>query len=184
METLELIVQPSAVTQPTDLTHLYESCFPVVAKFISRQSGSFQDAKDIFHDALVIYLEKTDHIDFNTRISPEAYLVGIAKHLWLRKFGKDRKNFSTDENIQELSIPIDFSPTINENRLLSLLERSGEKCLSLLRSFYFEKCSINELKRRFGFTSEHSASVQKYKCIEKIRETIKQKSIAYEDFFE
>jgi hypothetical protein len=36
----------------------------------------------------------------------------------------------------------------------------------------------------FGFSGERSATVQKYKCIEKVRETVKQKALTYEDFLE
>jgi hypothetical protein len=35
-----------------------------------------------------------------------------------------------------------------------------------------------------GFANEHSASAQKYKCLEKVREIVKQKSLTYEDFVE
>jgi DNA-directed RNA polymerase specialized sigma24 family protein len=184
MEVLQITMQPSTARRDTHFAELYELCFPVVAKFVSKRKGSFQDAKDIFQDALVIYHEKSQQENFNVEVSPEAYIIGISRHLWSRKFGDDCRKISADDRMSEFSVPDDYFPTVNENRLLSLLERSGEKCLSLLRSFYFEKRSIPELKHRFGFQSEHSASVQKYKCIEKIRETIKQKSMAYEDFLE
>jgi DNA-directed RNA polymerase specialized sigma24 family protein len=183
METQCLTVQP-AMTQELQFAELYEKCFPAVARFIGQRKGSFADAKDIFHDALIIYHEKSRQRDFAVETAPEAYVLGITRHLWLRKFADDRRKITADDQTSYFSIPEDNFPTINENRLLLLLERSGEKCLTLLRSFYFEKSSIQELKLRFGFRSEHSASVQKYKCIEKIRETIKQKSIAYDDFLE
>jgi RNA polymerase sigma factor (sigma-70 family) len=183
METHCLTVEP-AMTHELQFAELYEKCFPCVARFVGQRKGSFEDAKDIFHDALIIYHEKCQQARFTVDTAPEAYVLGIARHLWSRKFADDRRKVTADDRINDLSTPEDYFPTLNENRLLSLLERSGEKCLTLLRSFYFEKSSIQELKQRFGFRSEHSASVQKYKCIEKIRETIKQRSITYEDFFE
>lgn len=183
MVTQCLPVQP-AMAGELQFAELYERCFPAVAGFIGQRKGSFADAKDIFHDALIIYHEKCQQSGFNVETAPEAYVLGIARHLWFRKFADDRRKVAPDELNSDFSIPDNYFPTVNENRLLSLLERSGEKCLTLLRSFYFEKCSIQELKVRFGFRSEHSASVQKYKCIEKIRETVKLKSIAYEDFLE
>ena len=38
---------------------LYEETFPKVAKFVANRGGTFDDAKDIFHDALVILYEKS-----------------------------------------------------------------------------------------------------------------------------
>jgi RNA polymerase sigma factor (sigma-70 family) len=182
METLEMIV-PRKVDASAQFSELYERCFPVVARFVSKMRGSFEDAKDIFQDALVIYHEKSLTNDLDIRTTPEAYILGIAKHLWSRKF-KDRQKIATDDLDDSIAVPHDYYPTVNDNLLLRFLETTGEKCLALLRFFYFEESSAKELQQRFGYQSEHSASVQKYKCIEKLRETIKQKSIAYEDFLE
>lgn len=162
----------------------YERAFPLVAGFVSKRSGSLHDAKDIFHDALVIFAEKIEASSFVLATEPEAYVAGIAKHLWIKKLKKDVKVISLDEAEEIIEIPSDYYPTVNSIRLLQLLERAGKNCLELLHSFYHEKLSIDQLKKKFRYKSEHSVSVQKYKCIEKIRETIKQKEISYENFFE
>ncbi len=39
------------------LMQLYQQAFPLVAKFVRNRNGSFEEAKDIFQDALVIYYE-------------------------------------------------------------------------------------------------------------------------------
>jgi RNA polymerase sigma factor (sigma-70 family) len=161
------------------LDELYESNFYVVARYVSRKGGSLDDAKDVFHDALValyVKLEEGREID-----SYPAYLVGIAKNLWRRRLGTERH--SSLENVDEFNDHHDET-LINESMLLQSLKLVGEKCLQLLSSFYFERMSIPNLIARFGFKNEHSASVQKYKCIEKLREELKSKSVSYEDFFE
>jgi RNA polymerase sigma factor (sigma-70 family) len=180
MEVLEL---PLNRVCETDFETLYEDCFPAVALFVSKMQGSLEDAKDLFHDALVIYHEKNSEENLEIRVSTQAYIVGIAKHLWIRKFKDDRKKVSLD-HIDFITIPADYFPAVNANRLLTLLESTGTKCLELLRAFYYQRLSVKDLIERFGYSTEHSASVQKYKCIEKARETLKQKSISYEDFLE
>lgn len=184
METQEITISNSIAEREDYFESLYEECFPVVARFVSKRKGSFQDAKDIFQDALVIYYEKTQSANFTADVAPEAYILGIARHLWARKFGEDIRKISADVLDADFSIPGDYFSTVNENRLLTFLEKAGEKCLSLLRAFYFEQKSVPELKQKFGFQSEHSASVQKYKCLEKMRDTVKQNAMAYEDFLE
>ena len=165
-------------------TELYEKSFPAVASFVSKMNGTLEDAKDIFHDALVIYHEKLADPGFVIAISQEAYIVGIAKHLWLRKFKKDRQNISLDRYESVISIPEDYFPSLNTTRLLRFLEITGRKCLELLTAFYYERLSARDMLQRFGYGTEHSASVQKYKCIEKAREAMKKKSIMYEDFLD
>jgi RNA polymerase sigma factor (sigma-70 family) len=181
METQELIrTKPQAKKSTAFFEELYETAFPSVARFVSKMNGSFEDAKDIFQDALVIFYEKTQRPDFRPAISSEAYLLGIAKHLWIRKFNRDHKNVPLDRF--EAQISLDDEIRINEPKLVRLLESTGKKCLDLLRAFYYEKMPMRNIAHAFNFRSEHSATVQKYKCIEKIREEIKNKSVSYEDF--
>jgi RNA polymerase sigma factor (sigma-70 family) len=163
---------------------MYERAFPAVASFVRQMNGSFQDAKDIFQDALIIYFERSAENGVVISVSPERYILGISKHLWSRKFKEDRMNVSLDDFETALHIPADFYPSIRSNRILQFLEVAGSKCMDLLRSFYFEKHTLKDVSKNLGYSTEHSAAVQKYKCLEKIRESIKEKSVTYEDFFE
>lgn len=163
---------------------LYESAFPSVARFVSSRKGSLQDAKDIFHDALVIYYEKVADNTFQPDVSEEAYIMGIVKHLWLKKFRTDSSLVILNEWESNLEIPDDTAPTVEENKLLTFLESAGKKCLELLSAFYFDKMNMDLIASTFGYGTAHSATVQKFKCLEKVRETVKQKSVQYEDFME
>jgi DNA-directed RNA polymerase specialized sigma24 family protein len=166
--------------------YLYEEVFPVVADIVSKQGGSFHDAKDIFQDALIIFYEKSVSGALDIKLSNEAYIVGIAKHLWIKKFKSKYKLLSLDALEKEITLPRDyFEPeTTKTNRLLRLLEVAGKKCIELLRSVYYDKLPMNEVSQLHGFSNPHSASVQKYKCIEKIKVMVEQKSLSYEDFME
>lgn len=164
--------------------HLYEEVFPVVADIVSKQGGSFHDAKDIFQDALIIFYEKNVNGELNVKLSDEAYIVGIAKHLWIKKFKSKYRLLSLDFLEKEIRLPQDYFEIeiMKTNRLLHLLEVAGKKCIELLRSIYYDKLSMNEVSQVHGFSNPHSASVQKYKCIEKIKVIVEQKSLNYEDF--
>ena len=161
---------------------LYELAFPFVARFVKKMGGGLEEAKDIFQDALVIFYEKQTNPQFIISGSPEAYILGISKHLWLRKFNKEYKTVPLDDKEKAVSIPPDYFPDKSSIQLMQFLEQAGKKCMDLLRAFYFEKRSMKEMTKHFGYSSERSATVQKYKCMEKIRDVIKQKSIGYEDF--
>lgn len=160
---------------------LYQKTFPAVAAYLHKMGGSLEEAKDIFHDALVIYIEKRR--DLQLEYSEQSYILGIARHLWIKKFGESNRHIPfenavdapfSDEGYQEASSP----------RLLELLTASGRKCLDLLSAFYYEKLDMDGLAKRFGFSGARSATVQKFKCLEKVKETVKLKSLQYEDFME
>lgn len=174
-DTLE---QAPRVTSPP-LEALYESGFPTVARWVARQGGSFADAQDIFQDALIIYCEQRTK-GLALRTSAEAYLMGIAKHLWLRQTRQARNTISLTDAEYSLEIPDDYFPSVQTSALMTFLATVGERCLKLLSAFYLEETGISRIATAFGFRSEHSASVQKYKCLEKLRETVRQNPHLYE----
>jgi RNA polymerase sigma factor (sigma-70 family) len=183
METL--VLQPEATTSGTaTFEGLYEAVFPVVAKLVRKWNGSFEDAKDIFHDGLVVLYEKEHSKDLSFNISREAYLVGICKHLWMKKHARDASRISLDDMESAIEIPQDFYPTVNTGQLLQFLEVTSKRCLDLLSAFYFQVLPVKKVARLLGYSSEHSVSVQKYKCLEGLRNQVKEKSITYEDFLE
>lgn len=185
MEQLAQIADPVA-SEPREVFFemLYENAFPIFAGFAARVHGSFEDARDVFHDALVIFYEKCGDPGFSIRSTPEAYVIGIAKHLWIQKFRHDRHLVNLDGREAEVSVPADYFPSADETSLLAFLEQTGKRCLDLLRKFYFEKTSLRNIAETLGYSSEHSASVQKHKCIAKIRTAIEEKSMKYEDFID
>jgi len=161
---------------------LYKKAFPAVARYISKMGGSFDEAKDIFQDALIIYYEKTVKGAIALQSNEQAYLLGIARHLWAKRFRENmlltpiedhEDNFLMDETLQP-------SPA----RLMHYLETAGQKCMEILKAFYYDNLPVNKIAALFGYSGVHSATVQKYKCMEKVRETIKERSLAYEDFVE
>jgi DNA-directed RNA polymerase specialized sigma24 family protein len=172
----------SAKEREIILIALYKSTFPMVAKFVSKRGGSFEQAKDVFHDALVVWYEKFDGSN-PMACSDKAYLFGISKHLWYRKFAGGNQTVSLDAQ-PETEFEEKVDEQFSSGRLITLLESTGKRCLEMLKSFYYDKLSMTELASGFGFSSVHSATVQKYKCLEKVRKTVKEKSLQYEDFFE
>jgi hypothetical protein len=159
----------------------YDQSFLQTARFVSKRGGTLEDAKDIFHDALIVLHDKILQTDFELRISEEAYMMGIVKNLWSARVKKalEHETISEETDVTEQS-----SSLIDMPHLYSVVVSAGKKCLDLLNDFYINQKPLREITKVFGFGSEHSASVQKYKCIEKIRETVKQKSLHYEDFLE
>jgi len=159
---------------------LYQKAFPAAAKYVSKMGGSFDEAKDIFQDALVIYYEKAVSNQIAIHVNEKAYLLGITKNLWLQKYREDRQNVPFDGIDTESAIEDANEPSTE--KLMLYLETAGQKCMEILKAFYYDNLPVKKLADLFGYTSHHSATVQKYKCLEKVRDTVKQKSLTYEDF--
>jgi len=168
-------------TREAWLTRLYLTAFPVVAQHIGKQGGSLDEAKDIFQDALVIYYEKAVSGNLQLTHSEKSYLIGIAKHLWHHYQQKQNRNLNEDI-LNYTELPTNETLIPSTNRLLRYLEAAGQKCMDMLQAFYYDKQSMKEIAERFNLSGERSATVQKHKCLEKVRDKVKEKSLTYEDF--
>ncbi|MEQ8531335.1 MAG: sigma-70 family RNA polymerase sigma factor [Imperialibacter sp.] len=164
------------------LEGLYEDAFPAAARFVHRMGGDVDDARDVFQDALIVFYEKLAARNVHIETSHKAYLLGICKHLWVKRANAK----SNEDNFENWEMCLEV-PDINQTqpstgKVLALLEKSGQKCLDLLKSFYYDHAGIQQIASKFGFGSERSATVQKYKCLEKVRNEVKLKALHYEDF--
>jgi len=162
------------------LLQWYEEAFPTVARFIQSRGGHLEDAKELFQEAVVLYYEKAVLGRFEPEKEEVAYIIGITKKLWLRR--KDNERHFEELGKSEIADEKEFQPA--KSKILKYLKQSGERCMELLQAFYYERLSMKDMAKKFGYTSERSATVQKYKCLEKVRNEIKQRSQRYEDFFE
>ena len=152
---------------------LYRACFPEVARVIKKLGGTLEEAKDAFHDALLIYLERSEKGQDFIRTSAQAYLIGTARIRWLQT--RRRPQFVelpgdwTEGELLQTDATAEETPS-----LWQLVRMGGARCMRLLSAFYFENATMDSLAGRFGFRNRRSATVQKYKCLEKIRSQLKQ----------
>ena len=157
------------------LEQVYRDCFPAVARMLRSLGCEEDEAKDIFHDALILYLERLQGKEQPVK-SEAAYITGVARHLWYRRF---RNSIITvpleDQHGEEFEGLADAFEKEEERYqgLLQKLMHVGTKCLQLLQAFYYEGLKMQEVAERFRYGSVRSATVQKYKCIEKLRNEVK-----------
>lgn len=159
----------------------YRRLFIHVARYVGRHGGTLAHAEDLYHDALVIYYDSLKKPGFALQTTEDAYIMGIVKNRWSRVVRSEQNN----QDLRALDSAVDDEPVdVDRDKLYGIILSAGKKCLEMLTMFYNQHTTVRDVARAFGFASEHSASVQKYKCIEKIRETIRQNTLCHEDFFE
>lgn len=162
---------------------LYEQCYPKVALQVKRMGGTQEDARDIFQDTLIVFYEKVVQQQLPQVSQVEGYLMGIARHLWLHKCQQAQRLPLAE--LEEAQIPADFYDASKlQHRISRYLELAGQKCMELLKAFYYHEESLSEISRRFGYRNTRSATVQKFKCLEKVREEVKQKNESYASIVE
>ncbi|MGZ3839834.1 MAG: RNA polymerase sigma factor [Flavisolibacter sp.] len=161
-------------TEQELLVGVYRETFPAAAQLIKRLGGTVEEAKDVFHDALLIYLERKATGGLRIQTSVKGYLLGITKILWLHS---REQYFSPLPEEVESFVQEEHRENEEEKNIMDYLVLAGKKCLQLLTAFYLEELPLTEIAGQFGFGGVRSATVQKYKCLQKIRAEVKKMNV-------
>ncbi len=144
------------------------SILPDVKQYIKANSGSTDDANDIFQDALVILYKKVHSNNFTLTVSLKSYLLAVIRNCWLQELRKRKKlslsETNTDLTKEEIDEESNFTFATSAFNLL------GEKCKELLIQFYLKKKSFKEIASLLEFSDENIAKNQKYRCMQKAKE--------------
>jgi RNA polymerase sigma factor (sigma-70 family) len=155
---------------------LYENEFPKVVRLITKNSGNIDSAKDVFQDALVILIEKVNSMELDLTCPIKTYLYSICRILWLQQLRKDKKNISLNDlyDYLESDIVVNRLETVSDiyDEVNHAIEKLGDPCKQLLKCFYYEKMSWDEIASTLGYKNAASAKNQKYKYLERIRSTV------------
>ena len=155
---------------------LYEYEFSKVVRLVTNNSGSVDGAKDVFQDALVILIEKVYSKKLDLTCSVSTYLYSICRFLWLDQLRQNKREISLEDEysykIADITV-VGFgnTPDVFEN-VNSAIETLGDPCKQLLESYYYQNLSWDEIASNLGYANAASARNQKYKCLERIRNTV------------
>lgn len=158
---------------------LYHQHYKVVKSWMLQQGGVEGDAADIYQEAMVVLFEKAQQEDFRLTCKVGTYLFAICKHLWYKRLQRAQKQPSSlgdsaggDEGrdwVYEDDIKAHQERESHFMMLQSAMEQLGEPCSSLLKAFYNDDKSMQEIAHEFGYTNPDNAKTQKYKCLNRLR---------------
>ncbi len=154
---------------------LYKETFPSVKTFIIKNSGTIDDAKDIFQDTLIVLIEKLRADNFELTASLKTYIIAISKNLWFKKL-RHQSYYQKTEFSEGLSDKFnsEISSSINDEKsywekLQTYLSNITAHCNHLLQSMFFKNKNIEDIQKEYGYSSRHNAQNQKHKCIQQVR---------------
>ena len=153
------------------LTQLYHRAFPLVQRYVCHHGGSAQDAQDVFHDALVLLYEQAVSGTLVLTAAASTYLVGIGRNLWHHE--RRRRARLPHETLPDTLEPPASEPAETDFAVLDYVERLGEKCKRMLLAFYYFQQPLAQITTAHGYGSVRSATVQKFKCLERLRQSVR-----------
>ena len=159
------------------LQYVYKTYYSYTKYFIISNSGSDDDAKDIFQEALVVIYRKLLDEQLNISCTFKTYLYSVCRLLWLKQLEKRKvKNeFSLDrDNFIELADETKDLSVQNEKYRLyqKYFNLLGEDCRKVLE-MSLEKIPLKQIAEIMGYKSEKYAKKRKYQCKERLIKEIK-----------
>lgn len=150
---------------------LYRTCWPIVKNHIMSNSGSLQEAEDAYQEAFLVFWNKTKQDSFTLfpGATLQAFLIQITKKLWLYHLRENRKMHPlTMEEIPELQEEVVVEEIDLVQATWAVFRKLGEKCQQILKAFYFEKKSMDQIAQEMDLTPQ-TARNSKYRCIKEMK---------------
>ena len=169
-ETVALIKKNDAAT----LKLLYKTNFAKVKRYVQKNSGNEQEAKDVYQEAFVAMWRniKDNKFSAESETAINGYLFQIAKYKWL-----DQVRSARYKNTTFINREIEYDePETEENELqnkkikiiMDSISNLGERCQLLMKLFYFEQKPFKEIAEIMA-RDEASARNAKYRCQEQLK---------------
>jgi RNA polymerase sigma factor (sigma-70 family) len=156
------------------LEELYRRHFPMVLHLILNNSGTEDDAKDIYQETLIVLYEKVTSGSLELHCQLKTYLYSVSRRLWLKQLAiRNRNGISLTDTEDVASVDDDLINHEARDRQFDLmadsLDRLGEPCRTLLEDFYIRHLSMQDITEKFGYTNADNAKTQKYKCLMRLK---------------
>jgi RNA polymerase sigma factor (sigma-70 family) len=160
-------------------TQVYNEHKDYSLRFLRKMYGDDDLLKDIYQDATIVLYENSKKTNFKLTCSIQTYLNSICRNRLLTL----RRN-----NVNVLVNSDDFDPNITdwfeefdqdkETRLsaienaLTILKAKGEKCYEILKRFFFQKQSMDQIAVELNYTNGDNVKNQKSRCQKKLKELV------------
>ena len=149
---------------------LYQKYYRMMTQMVIKNSGTEQEAKDIYQEALVVFWQKavSGNLVLTSKIS--TYLYSICQNLWRKELDRKRRLSSEEKDSSELPQhdKHERARLINE-----CINQLGDTCKKVLTYYYFDGMSMQDIADKLGFANTNTAKTKKYKCKQKLDKLVK-----------
>jgi RNA polymerase sigma factor (sigma-70 family) len=152
------------------LEHLYRKHYRMMARLITRNRGSEDDAKDVFQDALIILWEKVRLGKFELSSKLSTYLYSVCQNLWHKELNRKQRHVSQEHDVAEVQDNDRQERIAIVNKCLQQLKPD---CRQILMYYYFDQLPMTEIAEKMEFANADSAKTKKYKCKQELDKLIK-----------
>ena len=156
------------------VNYLAKEYLPMIRYFISKNNGNEEDAKDIFHDALFIIIDKINSNDFNLQVTLSTYLFAICKNLWLMVLDRQKaaKNYEMrrSSEIFEKDFSENGDNAFYERIFRQSFDAMDEVSQKILKMYWME-IAPTEIAEKLGYSYGYVRK-KKSECMKELKNRI------------
>lgn len=158
--------------------HLYAHLFPVIRSYVLKNTGTLDDAKDIFHDALMLFFEIVLNNTYDEKYKPYGFIYKVSVYRWVNKCKKDVKLVLQDE-LPDIPTEQEPIPTQGEESKLvkEVFAMLGSTCAEILHYTIYTELLMEDIMLKMGFNSVEAVRMRHMRCKQKLMKLISEKPI-------
>ena len=167
----ESLIQGIKKGRKRTLLHIYKKYFPYIKSHILKNSGSEDDAKDVFQDAMMAIFQNVSNKDFELTCQFKTYLHAVSSNIWKKKLRDIKGQTLTEyqdashlaqEEIDDAVLTLERYQFYNRK-----FKELSEKCQQILK-MYLNGVNMKRITEHFGFASVSYTKKRKFVCKEKL----------------
>ena len=170
----QLVLESLINSNRVVINKIYQECYPSVRYMITSNSGSNDDAQDIFHDAITLVIEKLKKKNFELTSSLKTYLYSVSYNLWQKQLKRKSREMTLPENL-DLSENSEHEQKVLDDQLYEIFQDNFDRLnpeYQKILNMYLSKYPMKKITREMGYANEKYAKVKKYMCKEHLKNNI------------
>lgn len=140
------------------LNDLYARYLPDITALVRSQGGVYEDACDVFQDAILVIHKKASDPGFTLTTPFGGYLYGVCRYIWWRHRKKKHRAAVTLDEVEGFAVDESLEAMLLENERKKLfrekLTELGQECRQVLLDF-FAGTALREIAARMGYTEDY-----------------------------
>lgn len=154
---------------------IYDLALPSVIHWVRENSGTEQDARDLFQEAMVVVFKRLREPSFELTCRLKSFLRIICRNLWLTRLRDQKKFVATElEDCEPYLLEEDtvakMEQSEEERLYFQHFQKLSEQCQKIMK-WFFAKTSLADIAKRLD-TTEQYIKKRKFLCKEKLVKSI------------
>lgn len=161
-------------------TKVYDEHKAYTIRFLNKMNSDYDLISDLYQDAMILLYQKSKDPSFKLTCSIQTYINSVCRNQLLNNFRQNSKFITKEQDFNssitdwfedDFDIEKEKRLKIIENALLQL-KKSGEKCFEIIKRFFYEKQSMDEIAQALNYSNGDNVKNQKSRCQKKLKELV------------